>query len=76
MIYNRDKRFGANKPKPTELDNVAPTIKEEVVEETIEEEALDVSSLPWEELRAYAKEQGVDLAKHRSKQDIIDQLTK
>lgn len=76
MIYHRDKRFGADKPKLTELDNVAPTIKEEVVEETIEEEAVDVSSLPWEELRAYAKEQGVDLAKYRSKQDIIDQLTK
>lgn len=34
----------------------------------------DVSKLSWNDLRKYAKENGVDLGKYRSREDIEAQL--
>lgn len=73
MIYRRAERFGA-KTKPVVHEEV---IQEVAIEEEVAvEETVDPASLDWNDLKAYAKEQGVDLAIHKTKVDIIAQLTK
>lgn len=73
MIYRRAERFGA-KTKPVVHEEITHEVA--IEEEVAVEETVDPTSLDWNDLKAYAKQQGVDLAIHKSKADIIAQLTK
>ena len=75
MIYKRAERFGAKAPNLTKLKDVTPKQVANVVEEVVEE-SIDLETMEWKKLQAYAKEQGVDIAVHKSRVAIIEQLTK
>lgn len=72
MIYQREKRYGVKGTLNAENIKEESTEKEEVVEETPQE--VDLESMEFFKLRAYAIEQGVDVQKHRTKKDILTQL--
>jgi hypothetical protein len=51
------------------------SISEEINEVQNEAPAIDLSEMKYDELRAYAKKQGIDIKKYSTKTEMIEQLT-
>jgi len=51
------------------------SISEEINEVQNEAPAIDLSEMKYDELRAYAKKQGIDIKKYSTKIEMIEQLT-
>ena len=68
MLLRRHRVNKDNPPKLTTLESVTPKAKVEA--------KVDYRELGYNSLKSFAKEQGVDLGKHRKKDKILEQLDK